>query len=193
MPTIYDLYEFYLEPSDLGDKAHVVTVESVKVAKYYNQRTRSDEHKVVLRFKNRRKAMILNKTQAGAMEKITGRDDYTRWVGAEIVLVEGSHGGKRTITITTREGSGDLDLMFPQKKPMKNVPTVGRVPVPAGWWDMVAVGGEAVKYAASVWKCDEAEAWGRIDRAIQAEDISDAMPPDQAKQWVDVVHAGGAK
>lgn len=196
MPTIYDLYEFYLEPSDLGDKAHVVTVESVRIGKYYNQRTRTDEQKVVLRFVNRRKSMILNKTQAGAMEKITGRDDYTRWVGAEVVLVEGTHGGKRTITITTREESGDLDLMFP--KPVKtspptpllkergvNKPVSVRVSIPAGWWDSLEMEGPAVKYAAQVWGCGESEAWGRISRAVHDEAISDANPPEQFKGWVE--------
>lgn len=186
MPTIYDLYEFYLEPGDLQDKAHVVTVESVRVGKYYNQRERRDEQKVVLRFKNRRKAMILNKTQAGAMEKITGREDYTRWVGAEVVLVEGTHGGKRTITITTREESGDLDLMFPMKKPVKPAESK-RVSVPKGWWDALEMEGAAVKYAAQVWGCDESEAWGRIKRAVDEERISDANPPEQFRSWVDLV------
>jgi len=185
MPTIYDLYEFYLEPSDLGEKAHVVTVESVKVGKYYNQRERRDENKLVMRFRNRRKAMILNKTQAAAMEKLTGRDDYTRWVGAEVVLVEGTHGGKRTISITSREESGDVDIAFPKiaKKPA-NIPVESKLPVPKGWW--VSLSDEAVLYAASVWKCGNAEAWGRINRAIQDEAISDANPPEQFKAWVEL-------
>jgi len=69
------------------------------------------------------------------------------------------------------------------KKPA-NIPVESKLPVPKGWW--VSLSDEAVLYAASVWKCGNAEAWGRINRAIQDEAISDANPPEQFKAWVEL-------
>lgn len=196
--SIYDLYEFYLEPRDLKEKAHVVTVESVRVDNVINPRARKPEKKIVLRFVNRRKSMILNKTQAGAMAEITGTDEYMKWKGAEVVLVEDrAVNGRATIKITTREESGDIDLMYPADAPAgavvpavtaaRNVPTSKRIPVPVGWWDALEVDGPAVKYAAAAWGVGETEAWGRINRAIEDEAISDANPPEQFKAWVELV------
>lgn len=208
--SIYDLYEFYLEPRDLKEKAHVVVVESVRVDSVINPRARKPEKKIVLRFVNRRKSMILNKTQAGALAEITGTDEYMTWKGAEVVLVEDrAVNGRPTIKITTREESGDIDLMFqaPPSGASAPPPPSGRAPlrggrnemvsvrvtVPKGWWDLLEMEGQAVKYAAEVWDCGEAEAYGRIQRAIQAEDVSDAMPPEQFKDWVKLVKDGGVK
>jgi hypothetical protein len=113
MPSIYDLYEYYLDPADLKEKAHLVQVQSAKVEKMFNPRTRKPEDKIVLRFVNRRKAMILNKTQAGALMTISGTDDYTKWKGVEVVLVaDRASNGRDTIRVCTREDSGDADLAF---------------------------------------------------------------------------------
>ncbi len=113
MPSIYDLYEFYLEPSDLKDKAHLVQVESAKVEEMFNPRSPKKDRKVVLRFVRRRKAMILNKTQAVQMMEICETDDFTKWFGEEVVLVaDRARNGKDTIKICTREDSGDADLAF---------------------------------------------------------------------------------
>lgn len=200
--SIYDLYEFYLEPRDLKEKAHVVVVESVRVDNVINPRARKPEKKIVLRFVNRRKSMILNKTQAGAMAEITGTDEYMKWKGAEVVLVEDrASNGKQTIKITTREDSGDIDLMFQPPAPKtpaahvvrKNEPVTVRVTVPVGWWDLLEMDGPAVTHAAEAWGCGVAEAYGRIQRAIQAEDVSDAMPPVQFQEWVKLEKEGGAK
>lgn len=113
MPSIYDLYEFYLEPADLKDKAHLVQVQSAKVEEMFNPRSPKKERKVVLRFVNRRKAMILNKTQAASMMELSGTDDFSKWVGQEVVLVaDRARNGKDTIRICTRMESGDADLAF---------------------------------------------------------------------------------
>ena len=183
--SIYDLYEFYLEPRDLREKAHVVTVESVRVDNVINPRAHKPEKKIVLRFVNRRKSMILNKTQAGAMAEITGTDEYMKWKGAEVVLTEGRAGnGRQTIVITTKEESGDIDLMFPKQDGEAKKPTNVSNVIPATWWKSLETGGKAVKYAARVWNCDEPEAWGRIKRAVDTEAISAYNPPEQFMQWV---------
>ena len=115
MASIYDLYEFYLEPRDLKEKAHLVQVQSVRAEDVFVSRARKMEKKLVIRFVNRKKAMILNKTQAGQFAEVTGTDDYNKWLGEEVVLVAGrANNGKDTITVCTREDSGDVDLAFPK-------------------------------------------------------------------------------
>ena len=187
MVSVYDLYEFYLDAHDLKDKAHVVTVESVKVDSVINPRAHKPEKKIVLRFVNRRKSMILNKTQAGAMEEITGQDNYTKWVGTEIVLVAGkASNGKDTIVITTRENSGDVDLMYPAKEPAAKVEAkpAPAVNIPKEWLD--ARCDEALAMAAKVWRVEKDEAFKRIDQAVKADELSAFLPKDEFKEYVGV-------
>lgn len=181
MPSIYDIYEFHLEPKDLKDKAHLVKVESAKKDSIFVPRVNKREEKVVLRFVNRRKNMLLNKTQAGAMNDIAGTDDYTKWVGVEVVLVAGrASNGKDTIVITTREESGDFDLMYPP--PTEKEKLAINTPLPAGWWS--ALGTQAVDYATGVWKCGQAEAYARIKREVDGEAVSRHLPEAEFKEWV---------
>jgi len=117
MPSIYDMYEFYLEARDLKDKAHVVIVASARAETMPNPRTHAPEKKIVVKFMKARKSMILNKTQAGALAEICGTDDYTKWAGSEVVLVAGTaSNGKQTIVVTDRANSGDIDLMSDKKQ-----------------------------------------------------------------------------
>lgn len=48
----------------------------------------------------------------------------------------------------------------------------------------------AVNFAAAAWGCGKPEAWGRIDRAIKAEAVSEFLPKDEFKEWVKVVQDG---
>jgi hypothetical protein len=139
MPTIYDVYEFYLEPRDLQEKAHVVTVESTRLQDVFNNRNKKNEKKVVIRFVKRRKAMILNKTQAGDMERIAGTDDYSKWVGTEIVLItDRAPNGKDTIRVCKRGESGDADIDHPKDvdRPKRETGEAGKettLPEKPGW------------------------------------------------------------
>ena len=183
MPSIYDIYEFYLEPRDLKDKAHVVIVQSVRLEKNFpNPRTHRPEQKIVVRFENRRKSMILNKTQAGALGEISGTDDYTKWIGTEVVLVAGTaSNGKNTIVITDRANSGDIDLMYPPStsKSVDDRPSN----IPKDWWN--ARSDDAVKYAAEKWGMNVALAWAKIDSAIRAEALSVFLPVQEFKDYVE--------
>jgi len=107
----YDLYEFYLEPRDLQEKAHPVRVEGAKVKEVFNSRAKKNEEKIVLRFAGKKKMFVLNKTQTGQMIEITGTPIIEKWIGASVVIVPGrAPNGKDTIVITTEAKSGDLDL-----------------------------------------------------------------------------------
>jgi hypothetical protein len=181
MPSIYDIYEFYLEARDLKDKAHVVTIESVKLESVFNPQNSKKDSKICLRFVNRRKAMLLNKTQAGAVEEIAKTDDYTKWKGVEVVLVSGrAKNGKQTIIITDRANSGDVDLMYPPPSPK-----VEKKIVPAGFWDVREMGGPAVKLAAARWGVSEAVVWGMLDRAVKDEELGDVLPENEFREYVE--------
>jgi hypothetical protein len=193
MPSIYDIYEFYLEVKDLKDKAHVVKVQSAKREDMPNPRTHKKEGKIVVRFEKARKSMILNKTQAGAIAEIAGTDDYTKWVGTEVVLVAGvASNGKDTIVVTDRANSGDIDLMYPKEEPKPAVtipvitpPSSARPSIiPKDWWD--AQSDEAVKYAAEKWGIDQAVAWLKIDAAVKAEALSWYLPEHEFKEYVEM-------
>jgi signal recognition particle subunit SEC65 len=190
MPSIYDIYEFYLEPKDLKDKAHVVIVQSVKREEVPNPRTHKKEGRIVVRFEKARKTMIMNKTQAGAMAEIAGTDDYTKWVGTEVVLVAGvAVNGKNTIVVTNRANSGDIDLMYPKDKTTapaqtQSVAVVRPSNIPKEWWD--ARSDQAVEYAMGQWKLAKALAWAKIDAAIKAEALSEFLPVHEFKEYVEM-------
>jgi len=101
MPSAFDLYTFYLEPSDLKSQTHRVKIASAKAEPVFDPITKRDQQKIVLRFEQRKKIMPLNKTQVGALIEIAGTDDYTKWPGTEVLLTASIASNKKeTITIT---------------------------------------------------------------------------------------------
>ena len=101
-PSAFDLYDFYIEPADLKGQTHRVKVVTAKSESIFDPILKRDVPRIVLAFENRKKKMPLNKTQAGAMIEIVGTDDYTKWVGAEILLTASmARNNKQTITITS--------------------------------------------------------------------------------------------
>lgn len=56
--------------------------------------------------------------------------------------------------------------------------------VGAEWVEALSEG--ALKFAAETWGKGKPEAWGVIDRAIKAEELSAFLPKDEFKQWVTV-------
>jgi len=88
--------------------------------------------------------------------------------------------GRDTIVVTTRENSGDIDLMYPPpvEKKIESQP----VNIPVGW--LFALSDEAVDYAAKEWKCGKPEAWQRINAAVNAEGLSQSLPLSEFKEWV---------
>jgi len=53
------------------------------------------------------------------------------------------------------------------------------------WFDLLS--DEAVSYAAHVWKISKAEAWGKLDRAIKAEEISQRLPFTELQEYVQTI------
>ncbi len=98
----------WLKPEDLKRPA-VVTVASVDWPEVYDAREKENVIRPALRFTYRKadgttveleRRLILNKTQALALAKITGSDELDRWVGAAVTLTAGrAHTGAATIVI----------------------------------------------------------------------------------------------
>lgn len=102
-PSAYDVYQFYLDADDLKGQSHNVKVAAAKIADVYDPVLRKKKPTIILAFENRKKVMTLNKTQAGAMIDITGTDDYTKWVGTEIILTPAmASNNRKTIAVTTK-------------------------------------------------------------------------------------------
>ena len=99
--SIFDLFDFYIEPADLRGQSHTVTIESAERREVYNPRARHNEPRLVVRFANRKKAMCLNKTQAQAIMEISNTDKYADWKGLVIILTPATQNGKNTIAIST--------------------------------------------------------------------------------------------
>ena len=102
MPSVKDLYpDKWLRPQHLGNRRPTVTIEAVKVERLYNPRTRQEEPKLVIAFHKKQLRLPLNKTQSFRMAEITHTDDYTAWIGHQVVLsVARAQNGADTIAIS---------------------------------------------------------------------------------------------
>jgi len=93
----------WLKANHLAGGTRGVTVETSTDEELYNTQEKKKEWKVVLRFHGKKLPMVLNKTQALTMKKITGEDDSEKWVGHQINLSPAWTNGRETITITAPE------------------------------------------------------------------------------------------
>jgi len=69
----------YLKATDLQGRQLLVTIDKLLVEDL------GDESKPVLYFRGKQKGLVLNRTNAGAIESLYG-DDTDRWAGQSIVL-----------------------------------------------------------------------------------------------------------
>jgi hypothetical protein len=83
MPSMNDLFPSnYLKPADLEEDA-VLTIKSIKQEKIGQGRDADD--KWIVYFKEERKGLVLNKTNANVLAKLYG-DDTDDWVGKQVIL-----------------------------------------------------------------------------------------------------------
>jgi hypothetical protein len=98
--SAYDIYTFYLEPADLGGRSHTVRIRAVQKEDIYDARLRRKVPKLVLYFVDRKKALVLNKTQVGAMIDVSGSDDWGKWLDKEIIITPAQANDRQTIAIS---------------------------------------------------------------------------------------------
>lgn len=99
--SISELYPpRWLKPTDLP-KPITATIAAVNVEDLYNPKAGEHQQKAVVSFQGGRKRLILNKTQCAAIEKITGSEVFTGWVGHAVTLSPGkAPSGQPTIVIS---------------------------------------------------------------------------------------------
>ena len=93
----------YFKAADLDGKPKEVIIKSVA------EEDVGDETKVVLRFKDCDQALVLNKTNGGALAEAYG-DDMDGWVGKPVVLKpdKTDFGGKRVDCVRVAVPSPDV-------------------------------------------------------------------------------------
>lgn len=86
MPSVFDVYTFYLERETLRGRSVVVHIERAEVEQVFNPRTKHDDLGLVVHFHDKKLALCCNKTQAGALVDITDTDDFAKWAGHTVTL-----------------------------------------------------------------------------------------------------------
>lgn len=96
--TVSDLFpRDHLIAEDLGGKPIVVTISAWDVQRFHLPT--GEETKPILRFQGAKKFLILNKTNAETLTRLTGSERLDDWIGARVQLVPGSINGKKTIIV----------------------------------------------------------------------------------------------
>jgi hypothetical protein len=86
MPSWKTVFGSFLKQEDLAGRAVTVVIGSVELESVKDAESGSSEKKLVAHFVGKDKAMIINRTNAEALEAITGTDDFAGWVGHPVVL-----------------------------------------------------------------------------------------------------------
>jgi hypothetical protein len=101
--SAYDVYQFYLEPSDLREQSHTVKIQTAMKSEVFDPKLKKKVPRIVLAFENKKKVMVLNKTQCGSLIDIAGTDDFEKWAGIEVIITPApSRNNRQTIAITTK-------------------------------------------------------------------------------------------
>ena len=86
MPNMQDYFpSTWLKSEDL-DGPTIVTIKQVYEERFPGKRGEADQLKPVLRFQEREKDMVLNRTNFQTLVEITGKSDSDHWVGAVVQL-----------------------------------------------------------------------------------------------------------
>src|SRR5262249_45901746 len=101
----------FLKAADLKGQRRTVTITKIT----REEIGKGKERKAVVYFAEAKKGLVLNKTNAVKIAKVTGFDDYTQWPGKKIALVATEVEFKGDLTPAIRvdgvgstEGGGDV-------------------------------------------------------------------------------------
>lgn len=102
MPSIKDIFpDKWLKAEVINGHRPRVAIEHVGIEKLFNPTSRKYEPKLVVKFHGKELRLVCNKTQAQALATICKSNDYTLWVGYEVVLSSAkAPNGKDTILIS---------------------------------------------------------------------------------------------
>jgi len=95
---------------------------------------------------------------------------------------------KNTATIT-KTRCNDLPMGMTIPKPGAGVARILMTWLHGTEW-VEALSEKAVAYAAESWKVGKPEAWGKLNRAIEAEEVRQYLPKEEFKEYVEMVSNG---
>ena len=105
MPSIYEMYpDRYLKPYHLQGRTVPVTIESVLIDYFWNDKTQQKEPAYVVKMVGKQLPFILNKTQCFDIAGCAGSDDWQTWGGTNIKLKPIKARGRDTIQVLAANG-----------------------------------------------------------------------------------------
>lgn len=88
MPSYKTAFGSFLKAEDLQGKAVNIVIEHVSIEKIKGQDGGADEQKLVAHFAGKDKGLVLNRTNADALNHIFGTEDYDYWKGVVQLYVD---------------------------------------------------------------------------------------------------------
>lgn len=98
MPSYKTAFGSYLKAEDLQGRVVNIAIERVSLETVKDQESGKEEQKLVAHFSGKDKGLILNRTNADALNAIFGTDDYDYWKGVVQLFVDPNvRFGNRTV------------------------------------------------------------------------------------------------
>jgi hypothetical protein len=121
MPSYKSAFGSYIKAEDLQGKAIRASIERVEIEEIKGQ-DGSKERKLVAHFVGKDKGLVLNRTNADALNDIFGTDDYDHWTGTVILYPDTTtFGGKRVACVRVKGAAAS--------QPVQTVPEPEPVPL----------------------------------------------------------------
>jgi len=108
MQNVSEVYpSVWVHVDDLAGQARRVTIERAAVEQI-RQQEGSEEPRIVVSFVRAKKKLILNKTQATTLARLTDLPEFEKWAGTVILLSPGVARNKMPTIVVTLPEAGDL-------------------------------------------------------------------------------------
>ena len=74
---------------DLGERKFKLTISAVGLEEVHDPHTHAKVEKLIVAFRDRKKRLVLNRTQTLALAHLCGSYETEQWIGREVVLRAG--------------------------------------------------------------------------------------------------------
>jgi hypothetical protein len=107
VPSYKTAFGSYLKAEDLQGRIVNITIDRVCLEPIKDQESGKEESKLVVHFAGKDKGLILNRTNADALNELFGTDDYDQWRGMVQLFVDPNvKFGNRTVAGLRIRGVG---------------------------------------------------------------------------------------
>lgn len=94
--------EKWLRPEHLNGKAYTLVISKVEPVEVMDPTAKQKVRKPAVSFAGATRPLILNKTQALAIQDIAGTEDMTRWPGTKVTLAPGIASNKKATIVCSK-------------------------------------------------------------------------------------------